>query len=251
MYKFNDKNLNFPMNILTKRSIMCSVNSNKRVVDAINVCIQAIIIEEPVCDAIDIRFQLLQMGMNALIRRENCMSRLALLSNGRLAASPSSIDAFIEAIDNNFNLSIEGKHWTEIVYKGDYESITMMEENLAYEYDYLNEMDPSFRILENRRFPQDLVFDTEVVEIVKTVLSYKVSCLNKLVSIVSALEMNIDKLSIYGELIATYESALLLPRKLSENDVFIQNEQLIRMMEILIHIDNKLAKILSEVLALN
>jgi|688.fasta_scaffold213076_2 hypothetical protein len=237
---------------------MSSVNPTNFVVDAIiigepdyDAIVDAIVVGEPVYDELDIRFEIFQKARIVLMRREYCLMEVAILSLERLAASPSSIDAFIDAIEYNANLNIDGVHWTEIIIQSDYVSLMKVAERLVEEHTYLDDLQPSLDVLTNRRVFNNFDFDVEVVEIVQTLLSYKISCLNKFISIVEAVEMNIDNLKVFGQLIAKYDSYLMLPTKLSENDEFIQQERLIGMMEHYMQVETMLAKILSNILDSN
>jgi hypothetical protein len=199
-------------------------------VNAINVCIDAIILDEPACDAIDVRCETFVNLSRMMGKKARCLRMLSELPNNAISAMSVTFDDVLNTIESNDMLFVGDVHWSQLVYNCDEYGMIVLEENLEKEDETIQSVESDIEQLSKWRVERTVPVDDLWMEYVKIVVTNKACCYEMYSALLYSLSKNIDNFDAFINFTVICENDLLKVQEFTNKRTFIVKESLRDMM---------------------
>jgi len=178
-------------------------------VNAINVCVNAIILDEPACDAIDIRCETLANLSRMMGIKASCLRMISNLSNNAISAMSITFDDVLNIIESNEVLFADDIHWSQLVYNCNDYGMIILEENIEKEVETIQSVESDIERLSKWKVERTVPVDDSLMEWVRIVVSNKAACYEMYSALLYSLSKNIDKFDAFINFSVICENHLL------------------------------------------
>ena len=196
-------------------------------VNAINVCVDAIILDEPACDAIDVRCETFVNLSRMMGKKARCLRMLTELTNNAISAMSVTFDDVLNTIESNDMLFVGDVHWSQLVYNCDEYGMIVLEENLEKEAETIQSVESDIERLSKWKVKSTVPVDDSLMETIKIVVSNKASCYEMYSALLYSLSKNIYNFVSFINFTVICENKLLKLQEFTNQSVYV-NRHLLR-----------------------